>query len=508
MPAKSRARSPVPPSRQNKEKKFLDDDAEKKESTATEEDTSHGADEETDDDLLKETLPPTKRDVARVLSKLVGTTATTTTSATTTTTGGVAPENINREEQIKALDTLASWSIKSDYQVRTIGYLKLYAAIPLLLDYIEDQAGIVVDEEEEKKKLEADAAQASADKTGKAPDAPAENKRTPYDSHLVKKAAHVLAEMTYAGGKKAPPARAQAAEDMALLIIEHDGIGVMLKAVEAGIESVAPPPTEPESDADMAAAAAAAAAVEANGDPPEGGAPASDASAATDTTKLPLPSSVSSLWSALWNINSKDAVHNNMPNDTKIMLYKDAIATFETLGDDELDQRIAANIFKILRHLMPPCSDFDDDAIQAIKSQFALNRIIDSARNRDSESWLKNEALMKSFVQWMYRYLQLPGMTDEEVVPRTVWDQRVVPVLAKAMDLHPTQKDIHWCGVRILNVAVNTVGVTKETMNETGAFSSVAVTVETNIVDPSTKKKAEALLTQLMEEATLEDSSK
>mmetsp|Transcript_25140 Transcript_25140/g.59743 ORF Transcript_25140/g.59743 Transcript_25140/m.59743 type:complete len:508 (+) Transcript_25140:321-1844(+) len=507
MPAKSRARSPVPPSRQNKEKKFLDDDAEKKESTATEEDTSHGADEETDDDLLKETLPPTKRDVARVLSKLVGTT----TTAGTTTIAGATPEDINREEQIKALDTLASWSIKSDYQVRTIGYLKLYAAIPLLLDYIEDQAGIIVDEEEEKKKLEADAAKASADKTGNAPDAPAENKKKPYDSHLVKKAAHVLAEMTYAGGKKAPPARAQAAEEMALLIIEHDGISVMLKAVEAGIESVAPPTptsTEPESDADLLAAAAVASS---SGDPPEGGGvPASDASSAAtnNTTKQPLPSSVSSLWSALWNINSKDAVHNQMPNGTKIMLYKDAVATFEALGDDELDQRIATNIFKILRHLMPPCSDFDGDAIQAIKAQFALNRIIDSARNRDSESWLKNEALMKSFVQWMYRYLQLPGMTDEEVVPRTVWDQRVVPVLAKAMDLHPTQKDIHWCGVRILNVAVNTVGVTKETMNETGAFSSVAVTVETNIVDPSTKKKAEALLTQLMEEATLEDSSK
>lgn len=128
-----------------------------------------------------------------------------------------------------------------------------------------------------------------------------------------------------------------------------------------------------------------------------------------------------------------------------------------------------------------------------------MNRIVDATLSQ-GEVWIANASLMKSLIQWMYRYLSLPGMDSEEKVPKAVWVDRVVPLVAKTMKEHPSQKEIHWCGIRILVMAVNAAHVDAPTMDATEAFSAIAVTMENDVSDPATKTKANELLTKLMAE--------
>ena len=62
--------------------------------------------------------PPTKKEVAQNLCKIVD---------------GVG---FTREESLQALATMAEWT-KKDYAVESFKLMKMYACVPLLLDYLE-----------------------------------------------------------------------------------------------------------------------------------------------------------------------------------------------------------------------------------------------------------------------------------------------------------------------------------------------------------------------------------
>ena len=199
--------------------------------------------------------------------------------------------------------------------------------------------------------------------------------------------------------------------------------------------------------------------------------------------------------SVIWNMAKKNSVHKNVPNDRKVIMFIASAACFEALKIE--NKRTASNILKIIRHLLPPSTELDDKSVEAIKEAFAMNRIVDVV-NKMGDDWIETESLMKSLIQFMYRYLMLPGMKTD--VPKTKWESTVVPLVAKCMKEHPKQKELQWCGTRIMIMAYNDVGLDAKAMDESGAFSAIAVSVENHTDDDVTTKKASALLARIIED--------
>ena len=137
------------------------------------------------------TVPPEKQDVSKVVCKLVD---------------GIG----TREEALASLKTMASWiNSKAEYSVRTMGYFKTYAAIPLLLDFIEHHMSLDT-----------------------------------YDEECIHSAAHVMVELTYAGKDGVKTGRAKIVDELASSIIEQKGVMTMIQAIYLGIaykpESLSP----------------------------------------------------------------------------------------------------------------------------------------------------------------------------------------------------------------------------------------------------------------------------
>ncbi|KAL3896312.1 MAG: hypothetical protein SGARI_007207, partial [Bacillariaceae sp.] len=285
------------------------------------------------------------------------------------------------------------------------------------------------------------------------------------------------------GGAKTDPtvaARKIVAEQMVATLVEHKAVLKMLDAIEAGLALLEESPDALSTTEH------------------------SKESAATENSaaKSKLPKSIQSLWSAMWNIMNKQASKEMLPEDRKLKLFKVSVSCMELLG--KKDQKIAGNILKILRHILPPDSEFSAEGIQAIKDSFAMNKIVDAVVAK-SEYWIEpdatpevpNEGFCKSLIQFLYRYVKLPGMTED--IPHSVWESRVVSTTARCMKEYPKQKEIHWCGTRILAMAFDEVSIPRENMEKLGALSAIAVTVENYKSDDedATKKKALELMTKL-----------
>jgi hypothetical protein len=402
--------------------------------------------------------PPTKKVVSQTLCKIVDGMAT-------------------REEALEALDTIAAWT-KQDYAVHTFGLLKTYALVPKVLDYLQDHVGKV----EEQDPIKKAAAEKAAEANGEVKEEEEEVEPPKYDEKCVKTVAHVIAQCTFGGSKKDPnhDARKAVAEDMVSIFIQFKAVLVMLEAIEQGILSVH---SEPMSNSSTHSDGAST-------------------SAATNVSSK-LPKSTQSLWACMWNIMAKESAKESIPNDRKIKLFSASVSCMELLGVK--DQKIAVNILKILRHILPPDSHFSDEGIQAIKNMYAMNKIVDAVMAKE-EYWIKpdatpevpNEGFCKSLIQFLYRYVMLPGMTED--IPASVWESRVVPLTARCMKEYPKQKEIHWCGTRILIMAFEDVGLSRESMEKLGALSAVATTVENAKSDDgdATKKKALELMSKLM----------